>query len=104
MAAKKSTNISLVIFSATGLIAVGYFIWLFLAPSSTSTTVGKTIATEIEAGIVKSGGFQALREFVKLPIVAGSVGRTDPFAIPAPTTENGNVNAPGNILSNGNAQ
>ena len=84
------------ILGGASIIAVGYFIWLFLAPPPAVTTVEKTVYTDIEAGVMKSNMFQLLQEYVKLPIKAGSVGRADPFSdyAPAPAPGAAPSNAP----------
>lgn len=111
--AKKSTNISLIVLGGACLLAVSYFIWIYLAPPAVVSTVAGAVSTDIDTGVVKTGGFQLLREFVKLPIKAGSVGRSNPFSDfvpPSPVdTENGNAmsdspasNSPEKTPSNGN--
>jgi hypothetical protein len=109
MASKKSTNISLIVLGSACLIAVGYFIWLYLAPPAIVSTVAGVVSTDIDTNVVKTGGFHLLQEFVKLPIKAGAVGRANPFSDFAPPAkiETGNsnvpaVNSPEKPPSNGN--
>jgi len=89
------------ILGAACLVAIAYFVWLFLAPPPSSPAVENNIITELDTSVVGSGGFQALREFVKLPIRAGSVGRPDPFASLSPASSL-NANSPVNAPLNAN--
>lgn len=80
MAARKSTNISLIILGVVSLGVVGYFVWVFLAPPPPVSVVSSTIPTDIETGVVSGSGFQSLRPYANLPVKATNVGRLNPFS------------------------
>jgi hypothetical protein len=98
MATKKSTNISLGILGGAALLTLGYFAWLFLAPSASVSVVEHVSQGSFDKTVVESKVFQNLQPFVSLPIVSGQVGRPNPFEdLPPVTTEqktNVNSNTP----------
>jgi len=109
MASKKSTTISFYALGAAALFTIGYFIWLFLAPTPTTPLVERAVQAPIDPGVVQSPWFQALHPYASLPVKIGKVGRPNPFApfepensAPAPVstdTNSGlNTNAPSSTV------
>jgi hypothetical protein len=101
MASKPRTNILLIILAVVSVGVLGYFVWLFLAPSGGVVPAPEPVSTEVQSDLVNTPSYRALRPYANLPVVATNVGRVNPFApfiIPdANTNENANTNAPENV-------